>query len=51
MFFPYVKNKSAMPSVNTYLDSHNIAKVRSVQSEIHDLYQDDVSKYEEDAWN
>ncbi|MCC8114356.1 MAG: AAA family ATPase [Bacteroidales bacterium] len=36
-------------AVNAYLDTRNIIKVREVQAEIHTLYQDDASKYEEDA--
>lgn len=36
-------------AVNAYLDTHNIVKVRDVQSDIHTLYQDDASKYEANA--
>ena len=35
--------------VNTYLDTHNIAKVREVQNAIIGLYKDDAAKYEEEA--
>lgn len=35
--------------VNTYLDTHNIAKVREVQNAIIDLYKDDAAKYEDQA--
>ena len=33
-------------AVNTYLDSHNIVKVREVQNSIRSLYASDASKYE-----
>jgi len=33
-------------AVNTYLDTHNIVKVREVQEGIRSLYADDASKYE-----
>lgn len=33
-------------AVNTYINEHNIAKVRSVQNDIHTLYGDDAAKYE-----
>lgn len=33
-------------AVNTYLDTHNIVKVREVQESIRSLYADDASKYE-----
>lgn len=36
-------------AVNTYLADHNIAKVRSVQRDVHTLYGDDASKYEEES--
>ena len=35
-------------SVNTYLRERNIQSVRSVQSEIHDYYAADASKYDEE---
>jgi predicted AAA+ superfamily ATPase len=35
--------------VNTYLDTHNIVRVREVQDAIRTLYADDASKYEKDA--
>lgn len=35
-------------AVNTYLDTHNIVKVREIQSAIHRLYGEDASKYEID---
>ena len=38
-----------MPDVvNTYLDTHNIVRVRAVQESIRNLYADDVSKYEKE---
>lgn len=33
--------------VNSYLDNHNIQLVREIQSEIHDYYAADASKYDE----
>jgi len=38
-----------MPDVvNTYLDTHNIVKVREIQNAIRNLYADDASKYEKE---
>ena len=38
-----------MPDVvNTYLDTHNIVRVRAVQESIRNLYADDASKYEKE---
>ncbi len=34
-------------AVNTYLDTHNIVKVREVQRDIHQLYEIDASKYDD----
>lgn len=36
-------------AVNTYIAEHNIVKVRSVQKDIHTLYGDDASKYENES--
>lgn len=36
-------------AVNTYIAEHNIAKVRSVQNDVHTLYADDASKYEQES--
>ncbi len=36
-------------AVNTYIAEHNIAKVRSVQRDVHALYGDDASKYEKES--
>lgn len=36
-------------AVNTYITEHNIAKVRSVQNDIHRLYGDDAAKYEQES--
>lgn len=36
-------------AVNTYLESHNIIKVREIQNAIQKLYGDDASKYEKDS--
>ncbi len=35
-------------AVNTYLDTHNIVRVREVQDSIRSLYADDASKYEKE---
>ena len=35
-------------AVNTYLDTHNIVRVREVQEGIRSLYADDASKYEKE---
>ncbi len=35
-------------AVNTYLETHNIVRVREVQEGVHSLYADDASKYEEE---
>ena len=35
-------------AVNTYLDTHNIVRVREVQDGIRSLYADDASKYEKE---
>ena len=35
-------------AVNTYLDTHNIVRVRDVQDGIRSLYADDASKYEKE---
>ena len=35
-------------AVNTYLDTHNIVAVRSIQDGIRSLYADDASKYEKE---
>ena len=35
-------------AVNTYLDTHNIVKVREVQEAIRAMYGEDASKYEQD---
>ncbi len=36
-------------AVNTYLETHNIAKVREVQNAIMDLYKEDATKYENES--
>lgn len=35
-------------AVKTFVESRNIAEIRSIQNEIHDLYEIDCSKYEEE---
>ena len=36
-------------AVNTYLESHNIVRVREVQESIRDLYKEDAAKYEKES--
>ena len=36
-------------AVNTYLDTHNIVKVREMQESIRSMYGEDASKYEQDC--
>ena len=36
-------------AVNTYLDTHNIVKVREVQESIRNLYKEDAAKYENES--
>lgn len=36
-------------AVNTYLETHNIVRVREIQDAIHRLYSRDASKYEKDS--
>lgn len=39
-----------MPDVvNTYLNTHNIAKVREIQNAVMELYKEDAAKYEHDS--
>ena len=35
-------------AVNTYLETHNIVKVREIQESIRTMYGEDASKYEQD---
>lgn len=36
-------------AVNAFINTHNIMEVRSIQDDIHTLYGDDASKYEQEA--
>lgn len=36
-------------AVNTYIDTHNIVKVRKVQDSIRNLYKEDATKYENES--
>lgn len=36
-------------AVNTYMDTHNIVRVREVQESIRNLYKEDASKYEKES--
>lgn len=49
MFKRYLLVGGLPDVVNEYLASHNIAKVREVQTAIMDLYKDDAAKYEQEA--
>lgn len=46
MFRRYLLVGGLPDAVNTYLDTHNIVRVREVQKSIRSLYADDASKYE-----
>jgi len=46
MFRRYLLVGGMPDAVNTYLDTHNIVRVREVQDSIRSLYADDASKYE-----
>lgn len=48
MFRRYLLVGGMPDAVNTYLESHNIVRVREVQEAIHRLYGEDASKYEKE---
>ena len=48
LFRKYLLVGGMPDAVNTYLSSHNIQIVREIQSEIHDYYAADASKYDEE---
>lgn len=48
LFRKYLLVGGMPDAVNTYLSSHNIQLVREIQSEIHDYYAADASKYDEE---
>ena len=48
LFRKYLLVGGMPDAVNTYLSSHNIQHVREIQSEIHDYYAADASKYDEE---
>ena len=48
LFHRYLLVGGMPDAVNTYLDSHNIVKVREVQNSIRNLYAADASKYEKE---
>ena len=48
LFRKYLLVGGMPDAVNTYLSSHNIQLVREIQSEIHDDYAADASKYDEE---
>lgn len=48
LFRKYLLVGGLPDAVNTYLDEHNIQSVREIQSEIHDYYAADASKYDEE---
>lgn len=49
MFRRYLLVGGLPDAVNIYIAEHNIAKVRSVQRDVHALYGDDASKYEKES--
>ena len=49
LFRNYLLTGGMPDAVNTSLTTHNIAETRHVQTDIHDLYGDDASKYEHDS--
>lgn len=49
LFRKYLLVGGMPEAVNTYLDTHNIVRVREVQEAIRSLYAADASKYEQDA--
>jgi len=46
LFKKYLLVGGLPDSVNSYIDNFNIQKVRKIQTEIHDYYGDDASKYD-----
>ena len=48
LFRKYLLVGGLRDAVNSYLNDHNIQLVRDIQSEIHDYYSADASKYDED---
>jgi predicted AAA+ superfamily ATPase len=49
LFKKYLLVGGMPDAVNTYLETHNIMRVREVQESIRSLYADDASKYEQDS--
>lgn len=48
LFLKYLLVGGLPDAVNSYLNDHNIQLVREIQSEIHDYYAADASKYDEE---
>ena len=48
LFLRYLLVGGMPDAVNTYLDTHNIVRVREVQDGIRSMYADDASKYEKE---
>ena len=46
LFRKYLLVGGLPDAVNAYLSEHNIQTVREIQSEIHEYYADDASKYD-----
>lgn len=46
LFRKYLLAGGMPEAVNRYIDTHNIVEVRKVQTDIHDLYEVDASKYD-----
>lgn len=49
LFRKYLLVGGMPDAVNTYLDTHNIVRVREIQESIRSLYASDASKYEHDS--
>lgn len=48
LFLRYLLVGGLPDAINTYLETHNIIRVREVQNAIRNLYADDASKYEKE---
>ncbi len=48
LFRKYLLVGGLPDAVNTYIDTHNIQRIRELQSETHEYYASDASKYDQD---
>lgn len=48
LFKRYLITGGLPQAVETFITSHNVFEIRSVQGEIHELYEEDCTKYEEE---